>query len=143
MYIIFFRARIHFQNELSVIMPFSVGRWKVAHSALSIQRDSVMVAEEDPSNLVSCFRASLFHHSLSTPIHAVNAAEGYMRVLEGHAGHNASLHFCIGILVLSGHPFYTTMTDEDRIKLMQRRTGKINNEKKLKLDMEGKTKTYY
>jgi hypothetical protein len=129
-------ARIHFQEDLTTTMPFSTGRWNVAHGALTIQRDSIEVYDSDPDNLVACFRASLFKHTLSTPVDCKNAAAGYMRVLEGHAGHNASLHFCVGILLLSGFPFGKEMTDDDVVRKMSRRIGKVNAEKKKKLDKE-------
>ena len=98
-----FLARKSFQSSLCSTMPFSNGQWNVCWGALRIQRQSVEDYQDDPNNLVACFRASLFYHTLSTPINCEFAATGYLKVLEGHAGHNASLHFCIGVLLLSGH----------------------------------------
>jgi hypothetical protein len=130
-------ARLHFKQDLEECMPFSTGRWEVARGALTIQRNSLESYDSNPENLVACFRASLFRHTLATPIDCTSAAEGYMKVLEGHAGHNASLHFSVGVLLFSGHPFGgTRMTDDDVREKMARRVGKVNSEKREKLDKE-------
>jgi len=132
-----FLARLHFRQDLEDCMPFSSGRWEVARGALTIQRDSLEAYDSNPDNLVACFRSSLFRHTLATPVDCAGAAEGYMKVLEGHAGHNASLHFSVGILLFSGHQFGgTRLTDDDVRMQMMRRVGKVNNEKKKKLDQE-------
>jgi hypothetical protein len=88
---------------------------------------------------VACFRASLFQHTLTTPIQANKAAEGYMKVLEGHAGHNASLHFCIGVLLLSGHRFTGQATDEEFVQYMSQRMQGLTQTKQQLLDKEDDT----
>jgi hypothetical protein len=105
---------------------------------LYLQRDSIAAYDADPDNLVACFRASLFQHTLTTPIQANKAAEGYMKVLEGHAGHNASLHFCIGVLLLSGHRFtgQATWSDEEFVQYMSQRMQGLTQTKQQLLDKE-------
>ena len=105
---------------------------------LYLQRDSIAAYDADPDNLVACFRASLFQHTLTTPIQANKAAEGYMKVLEGHAGHNASLHFCIGVLLLSGHRFTGHATDEEFVQYMSQRMQGLTQTKQQLMDKEDK-----
>lgn len=107
-------------------------------SILYLQRDSIAAYDADPDNLVACFRASLFQHTLTTPIQADKAAEGYMKVLEGHAGHNASLHFCIGVLLLSGHRLsgQATWSDEQFVQYMSQRMQGLTQTKQQLLDKE-------
>jgi hypothetical protein len=127
-------------------MPFSNGQWDTVHRALSIQRDSIDIYKSNQNNLVACFRSSLFYHTLSTPIQYDLAAEGYMKVIEGHAGHNASLHFSIGILLLSGvrcnvpsasnSNSSVTWKKEEFMKYMKIRMAKMKSTKRELLEKE-------
>ena len=62
-----YQAKVAFHRHLKESMPFSDGRWELAWGALRVQREIIEDYASDPSNLVACFRASLFLHTLSTP----------------------------------------------------------------------------